>query len=446
MKKTDLIIIGAGPGGYDAAVKAAKAGLKVTIIEKEHCGGTCLNTGCIPTKTFCKHAELLEELKAAEDFGINLQLLSFDMAKVVDRKNTIVKKLEAAIQELLKTPGITFIRGEAQFVTPHTISVEKEIYSAPNIIIATGSSPKFLPIEGAQYKGVVTSTEMLNLEKIPNRLCIIGGGVIGLEFASIFNSFGSRVTVVEFCKEILPTFDHDISKRLRTILKKKGIEFKLNSTVIGIKEKTEATLEVKYEEKGTSNTIEADLVLMAVGRSANLSSLNFEEVGIKCNKHGVEVNEHMQTSIPGVYAVGDINGTLQLAHAATFQSYIALNHILGQSSSLNLKVCPAAVFTIPELAMVGHTEDTLKKCNMNYITHKNFYRSNGKALAMGCEDGVVKVLTDERGTILGAHILGAHASDLIHEYALAMTKSVTIKDLHNTIHVHPSLSEIIMNT
>ena len=443
MEKKDLIIIGTGPGGYDVAVKAAKAGLQVAIFEKQHYGGTCLNVGCIPTKTLCKNAELLEEIKAAEQFGIDIKESSLNMSHVIARKNGIVEKLSGAIEALMKTPGITFVKGDAQFIDTHTIGAGGQVFTAPNIIIATGSTTKFLPIEGAHCKGVVTSTEMLNLEFVPKRLCVIGGGVIGLEFASIFNTFGSQVTVVEFCKEILPPFDRDIAKRLRTILKKKGIDFKIDSAVIGIQEADDAYL-VEFEEKGEKKYVTSDLVLMAVGREANLSSLNLDKVGIHYTKKGVKVDEYMQTNVPGIYAVGDINGRMQLAHAATFQSYVALDHILGVESRIHLHICPAIVFTSPEVAMIGKTEEELKSAEINYEVHKSMYRANGKALTMGCDEGIVKVLTDTDGHILGAHILGTHAADLIHECALVMNESLTIDVLRNTIHAHPSLSEIIM--
>ena len=274
-----LIIIGAGPGGYEVGVKAAKAGLQVLVVEARKLGGTCLNEGCIPTKCLCKNASLLQELKEANAFGIEAGEVQFDLSKAIARKDGIVEQLTSGIATLMKTPGITLVQGKAKFVDQHTIEVEDTQYSAPNIIIATGSVTKFLPIEGAHGEGVVTSTEMLNLTQVPQRLCIIGGGVIGLEFASIFNAFGSKVTIVEYCKEVLPAFDRDIAKRLRTSLKKQGINFKTGCAVSAIRTEAEGKV-VEYIEKETTKQEVCDLVLMAVGRGANLSSLNLDDIGI----------------------------------------------------------------------------------------------------------------------------------------------------------------------
>lgn len=441
--KVNLVIIGAGPGGYEVAVKAAKAGLQVVIIEKEHLGGTCLNVGCIPTKCLCHTAEVLETLSHAVADGIKVSPATFDLSAAIARKDAVVEKLGSGIQTLLNTPNITLIHGEARLGNGKTVIVNDETIEADNIIIATGSETKFLPIEGAHCKGVVTSTEMLSLTEVPRRLAIIGGGVIGLEFASIYAAFGSEVTVVEYCKEILPAFDRDMAKRLRTALKKRGITFHVGSAVQAVRE-TEGGYAVEYEEKGKKQTTEADLVLMAVGRAANLSALNLDEAGIAYTRRGITVNEHMQTNVPGIYAVGDINGIMQLAHAATFQSYVALNHILGKDEPIDLALCPAAVFTLPELAMVGVTEDALKEKGVDYAAHKSFYRANGKALSMDAEEGIVKVLTTPDGHIQGAHILGAHAADLIHEITIAMAGHLTFAELQRTIHAHPSLSELFL--
>ncbi len=288
---------------------------------------------------------------------------------------------------------------------------------------------------------------MLNLTSIPKRLCIIGGGVIGLEFASIYNSFGSEVTVVEFCKEILPNFDRDLAKRLRTSLKKRGITFCTGAAAKSIS--SGETMTVAYEEKGKEKSVEADLVLMAVGRAANVGSLNLDDLNIAYTPKGIEVDGNMQTSVPGIYAIGDVNGLLQLAHAAKAQGIIALEHILqgtaADKSSIDLGIVPAAVFTVPEAAMVGKTEEQLTEQGVEYKAYKSFYRANGKALSMDAEEGIVKILANLDGKLLGAHILGAHASDLIHELAILMSKEGTVHDIAKTIHAHPSLSEIILS-
>ncbi len=439
-----LIIIGAGPGGYEVAVRAAKAGKSVLVVEARHLGGTCLNEGCIPTKCLCKNAALLQEIKEASVFGISTGDIRFDLATAIERKNSVVERLTAGIQSLMKTPGITLVEGTAQFVDDHTIDVNGTQYTADHIIIATGSVSKFLPIEGAHSEGVVTSTELLNIRDIPARLCIIGGGVIGLEFASIFNAFGSQVTVVEYCKEIIPNFDRDIAKRLRTALKKQGITFQTGAAVTAIRRDEAGHSIVEYTEKSSTKSIEADLVLMAVGRAANTTSLNLADVGIAFTPKGITVNDNMQTSIPHIYAVGDVNGLCQLAHAATFQSYRALNHILGNTDDIDFDIIPAAVFTSPEVATVGLSEEQAEAKGIPYSTHKAFYRANGKALSMGAEEGLIKILTDSDGIIIGCHILGEHAADIIHEATLLIRNRATLEQLKDCIHAHPSLSEIFL--
>lgn len=462
---TDLIIIGAGPGGYETAVRAAKAGLSVVVIEKQHLGGTCLNAGCIPTKCLCHSAESpIPSPSCAgrgEDAEAFLDEANAYLAAAIARKNEVVEKLKTGVAQLMKTPGITLVEGEARFLDSHTVAVKKmdngqlsidNEFSAPNIIIATGSVTKFLPIPGAHAEGVVTSTEMLNLATLPQRLCIIGGGVIGLEFASIFQALGSQVTVIEFCKEVLPQFDRDLAKRLRTSLKKRGIEFHTGAAAKEIRplpitgEGREGGLCVDFEEKGKVQSVEADLVLMAVGRAANLDSLNLADVGIEVTPRGIVVDEHMQTNVPGIYAIGDVNGLIQLAHAASAQGRVALASILKDTKDLKFskELIPSAVFTVPEAAMVGLTEEQLEEAGTEYQAHKAFYRANGKALAMEADDGLVKILTDKEGKILGCHILGAHASDLIHEVTLAMRLGATIHDIADTVHAHPSLSEILL--
>ena len=454
MNEVNLIIIGAGPGGYETAVKAAKAGLKTVIIEKAALGGTCLNAGCIPTKCLCHSAEVHDEVLAA-----GYDDAAADIAALVARKDSVVEKLRQGVAMLMKTPGITLVEGEARFVDAHTVVVrkadgEEEQFAAPNVIIATGSVTKFLPIPGAHAQGVITSTEALNLTTLPKRLCIIGGGVIGMEFASIFRSFSVEVEVVEFMKEILPAFDRDIAKRLRTSLKKRGIGFHVGAAAKAIYEGE--PMRVEYEEKGKLQSLECDLVLMAVGRGANLEAINLDDIGVAYTRRGITVDQDMQTNVPGVYAIGDVNGLCQLAHAATFQGYCALHHILSSSVPdaatdgcenpyhTALTVIPAAVFTTPEAAMVGQTEEQLTEAGTEYKALKSFDRANGKALSMDADDGLVKILVAPDGKILGAHILGAHASDLIHEVTVVMRQGGTIHDIAHTVHAHPSLSEILL--
>lgn len=441
----DIIIIGSGPGGYEVAVEAAKEGLQVLVVERARFGGTCLNEGCIPTKCLCHSAEILDEVRDAESLGITATDIKFDIQAAMARKDSVLDNLRGGIAMLMKTPGITVVEGEAKFKAgdAHTVEVGGEAYSAKHVFIATGSDTKYLPIPGAHSPRVLTSREMLQIDHVPERLVIIGGGVIGLEFAGIFNSFGSQVTVVEFCKEILPPFDRDIAKRLRTSLKKRGITFEVGAAVTEVRDEADHAV-VIYDKKGKLAEVEADTVLMAVGRGANVGTLNLEEAGIDFTPRGIKVDDNMMTNVPGVYAVGDINGLCQLAHAATFQSYRALNHVQGREDNIRLDIIPAAVFTTPEAAMVGLTEEALEAKGIAYKAHKAMYRANGRALSMKAEDGLVKILEAEDGTILGAHLLGAHAADMVHEIAALMNVGGKFSQIAEMVHAHPSLSEIIL--
>lgn len=446
---TDLIIIGAGPGGYETAVRAAKSGLETVIVEAAIPGGTCLNEGCIPTKCLCRSAEVLAEAQSASSFGVNTGDVSFNLAAAIDRKDAAVAQLVQGVRGLLDKPGIRLVEGRASLTADRSVLVKQpdgtsETLQAKNIIIATGSETKFLPIPGANSRDVVTSTEMLMNREMPRRLCVIGGGVIGMEFASIFNAFGANVSVLEYCKEILPAIDKDIAKRLRTSMKQRGVEFHVGAQVTAIEELVEGSA-VCFTEKGKDLRIEADVVLMAVGRSPRLQGLGLEEAGIEFTSRGIKVDDDMQTNVAGVYAIGDVNGICPLAHAATFQGYRALHHITKSTTpTADLSLVPAAVFTVPEVATVGKCEEELKKNETVCKVSKAFYRANGKSLAMGSDEGMVKLVSGEDGTILGCQILGAHAADLIHEVAVLMAAGGTVENLRTAIHAHPTLSELIL--
>lgn len=442
MTTTDLIIIGAGPGGYETAIAAAREGMKVVLVEAEALGGTCLNEGCIPTKCLCRSAEVADLMKEAATFGVVAESEGINLVEVMKRKNEVVAQLATGVASLLKSPGITLVQGKATFAGPHEVIVGEEHFSAPHIMVATGSSAKNLPISGADLPGVVTSREMLQLEQIPKRLCVIGGGVVGMEFASVFRSFGSEVSVVEYAKEILPSFDRDIAKRLRTALKRKGISFNVGAAVTEIS-KVDGGYKVAFVSGNKEGQVEADLVLMAVGRGPRLQHLGLDEIGMQYTSRGIVVDENMQTNIEGVYAIGDVNGICPLAHAATAQGRCALYHILGKDGAPDLQLVPAAVFTVPEVAMVGHTEETASAAGLEYSIRKAFYRANGKSLSMGESEGIVKLLVGPDGLLLGAHVLGAHAADLIHELALAMHTKMGVERIQSLIHAHPSLSEIL---
>ena len=442
-----IIIIGAGPGGYETALLAAKRGVEVVLVEAGHVGGTCLNEGCIPTKSFCKNAEVLDGLHEAEAFGITDLGYKFDFRSVVTRKNSVVEQLRGGVEGLLGHKLITLVRGKASFKDEHTVvvnsgdaEVSPQEFSADYIIIATGSVSAALPVPGTDLPCVLTSKEILDMEEVPERLCVIGGGVIGLEFASIFRSFGSEVTVLEYFKDILPRFDSDLSKRLKQSLGKRGIEIITQAQVTEIKENS-----VTFVRKDKEEEVAADKVLMAVGRRANVDSLNLTDVGIEFTPKGIVVDEKtMQTNIPHIYAVGDINGKMMLAHAATFQGIVALDHIMGVENSIDLSVMPAAVFTSPEAASVGMTEDECKDKGIPVKCLKSFFRANGKAVTMAETDGFCKIVVHaESGLLLGCHLYGPHASDIIQEVCALISRKTTLEEFRSIIHTHPTLTEVL---
>ena len=454
-----IIIIGAGPGGYETALLAAKRGVEVVLVEAGPVGGTCLNEGCIPTKAFCKNAEVLEGLREASAFGVTGLSYGFDFSKVVERKNAVVEQLRGGVEGLLAHKLITLVRGKASFKDDHTVVVDSQEYTADYIIIATGSVSASLPIPGADLPGVLTSREILDIQDVPSSLCVIGGGVIGLEFASIFRSFGSEVTVLEYCKDILPRFDTDLAKRLKQSFSKRGIEIVTQAQVTGIEvlQDDKESYQVTYIRKEKEETVRAEKVLMSVGRRANTGSLNLSDAGVEFTKRGVTVNGYMQTNVPHIYAIGDINGLMMLAHAATFQGVVALDHIMGLTNSIDLSVMPAAVFTSPEAASVGLTEDECKEKGIPVKCLKSFFRANGKAVTMGETDGFCKVVVAAEpknpedvspyapGRVLGCHLYGPHASDIVQEACALITRKATLEEFRSIIHTHPTLTEVLQS-
>lgn len=404
MNNVNLIIIGAGPGGYRAAEYAAKQGLKVVIFEGDNVGGTCLNVGCIPTKTYVHSATF---------------------AEARERMSQVVSQLRAGVEGILSHPNIALVRENGAFVDAHTVNG----YTAPNIIIATGSETKLIPVDGLDDPRVVDSTGLLALETLPKKLCIIGAGVIGMEFASVFQRFGSEVTVIEYLKECIPALDSDIAKRLRKLLEKRGITFHMKTAVQSLKD------------------IDADVILMATGRKPRTAGLNLNAAGITIAPNGaIPVDENFKVTLPGggsLYAIGDVNGRQMLAHAAEMQAVRAVNQILGRQDSIRFDIMPAAIFTEPEAACVGPTEDQLKAQGIPYICKKAFWRANGKALAMNETEGMLKLFASPEGQILGCHAYGAHAADIVQEVSVLMCKDTTLSELADMVHIHPTLSEIL---
>ena len=430
--KSDIIIIGSGPGGYQAAAYAAKNGLQVTIIEERHAGGTCLNEGCIPTKTLCHEVDVLETLRTA------VPSAKIDYAHVAQRLEEVITQLRTGVEQLMKMPGITMVNGHAAFKDAHTVVVNGEEHTAPKIIIATGSKPKMPPHCDIDMSVVSTSAEMLRLDHVPESIVIVGAGVIGMEFASIFNSFGSKVTIVEFLKECLPTIDGDIAKRLRKTMEKQGITFHMQSAVKRI-----APDGVTFERKGKEETINAETILVATGRMPNLEGLCLEAAGVEHSPKGITTDDNMRTNVEGIYAIGDVNGRQMLAHAATMQGIKVVNEILGKPCDIRLDIMPAAIFTRPEAASVGVSEDMCKESGAEYICRKAFFRANGKAVAMNETEGMLKLLADSSGKIVGCHVFGPHAADIVQEVSALMCRDTTLSQLADIVHIHPTLGEIV---
>lgn len=437
--RSDIIIIGSGPGGYRTAAYAAAKGKTVTIFEEGHLGGTCLNVGCIPTKTFARTAEAAGEMRNAAQLGLRAVEPEFSFADIVARKDAIVDQLRQAVASVLSAPGITLVNAKATFVDDHTVEADGQRYSADNIIIATGSSHKTLRLEALDESMLLTSDTLLSLTDFPRRLVIVGAGVIGMEFASIFRQLGAEVTVVEFLKECIPALDADVAKRLRKVLEKQGVEFYMQSAVKKIAEGC-----VTFERKGKEQSVEADKVLMAVGRKPNVEGYGLENTSIKYDNRGIAVDDNMLTNVSSVYAIGDVNARMMLAHAATMQGLHVVNHILGVADDIRLDIMPAAIFTNPEAASVGMTEDQLKADGIEVEVRKKNYRTNGRALAMAETEGMIKLIAEANsGEILSCHAYGAHSADIVQEISALMCKHTSLKQLHEMIHIHPTINEML---
>ncbi len=442
---SDIIIIGAGPGGYETALSAARRGMSVTLFNGDRLGGTCLNEGCIPTKCLCRNAEMVAQFKEADKFGIDDFTFTLDFNRVVERKKEVTDTLRAGIASMLKAAKVNVVEAMASFKDAHTVVAAGEEYTADNIIIATGSVSKSLPIPGHDLECVMDSTRILGIDYVPESLTIIGGGVIGMEFANIFSSFGSKVTVIEFMKQILPPFDSDIAKRLKQTLGKKGIKIVTSAAAKKIEQTADYRIAVTYECKGKEETVESSDLLMAVGRAPRIEGLNLEAAGVEFTPRGIVVDDNMRTNVPHILAIGDVNARMMLAHVASFQGERALNAIQGKSDAIRFDIVPSAVFTVPECGMVGLTEEQCKERGIEICVGQSFFRANGKALSMGESDGLCKLIfRKEDGMLLGAHIMGVQAADLAQQCADLMNRNATLDDMRQIIFGHPTVSEVIL--
>lgn len=433
----DCIIIGAGPGGYEAAIEAAEKGLKTILIEKNELGGTCLNKGCIPTKTLLHASSFLNTVEY-EKLGLFGNPPLLDLKQLQNYKKEVIEKLKQGIAMQLKKAGVEIIHGNAQIVGEHQVAVNGEILEAKNIILASGSRP-LMPSFIPRLKNVMSSDELLDYDEPIRHLVIIGGGVIGLEFASIYHALGSKVSIIEAKDQILPNMDKEIALKLKMLMSKRGIDIHTASKVAGI----ELGLKITYFEKESEHTIECDAILAAVGRKANLENL-WANVDLQVENGRLVVNENYQTSIPSIYAIGDVNKELMLAHAATAQGKNVIAHILNEIPKYDLNLTPSCVYTDPEIASVGLTLEIAKEKGISAIAMKSLMSANGKSVLSQQEMGFVKlIVNEENGQLLGAHLLCERASDMISGLTLAINNKMTVDQLASVIYPHPTFSEAI---
>jgi dihydrolipoamide dehydrogenase len=444
----DLIVIGSGPGGYVCAIRAAQLGLKVACVEKrDTLGGTCLNVGCIPSKALLHSSEHFEETKhKLADHGVKVEGVTLDLPRMLARKQEVVGANTKGVEFLFKKNKITWLKGEGKITAPGTVDVAGTSYTTKNIVIATGSES--VPLRGVEVdeKQIVTSTGVLELDKVPGHLVVIGGGVIGLELGSVWRRLGAEVTVVEYLDRLVPGMDAELAKQFERVLSKQGFKFRLKSKVTGAAKTAEGvTLTVEPAAGGAPEEIKADVVLLAIGRRAFTGNLGLETVGVEVDERGrVKTDGHFATNVPGIYAIGDVIAGAMLAHKAEDEGVALAEMLVGQAGHVNYGVIPAIVYTWPELASVGETEDELKARGQAYTVGKFPFTANARSRAMGDLDGFVKILADkETDRVLGAHILGPDAGTLIAELAIAMEFGASAEDVARTCHAHPTLNEAV---
>lgn len=438
----DVCVIGAGPGGYVAAIKAAQLGKKVCIAEKEHFGGTCLNVGCIPTKALLKSAEMFNEVKAAAAYGVtgvDADSISINLEDVQKRKSQVVNTLVNGVNGLLKKNGVTIYNGAAEFVDSNTVKVGNEIVKAENIIIASGSAPNMLPVDMDEKMPVYTSTEILDMTEAPERMAVIGGGVIGVELAYFLANIGVKVTIVEFLDRLLPMVDKEITDMIEKQFMEMGIEINTSAKVTAIEKDG-----VAFEKDGKMMKAKCDAVLMAVGRRPYVDGLKLENAGVKVEKGAVITDDTMATNVKNIYAIGDINGKSMLAHTASMEGIVAVENMCGHATKMDYSKIPSAIYIKPEVASIGLTEEQAKEKYGNIKVGKFPMMANGKALIEGETKGIVKIIVDEKHLeIVGAHLYCVHATDMIAEMSVAMNLECTADELVKMIHPHPTVSEVI---
>jgi dihydrolipoamide dehydrogenase len=448
-KQFDVTVIGAGPGGYVAAIRAAQLGMKVGIIERDKLGGICLNWGCIPSKALLKSAELYNSFKKAEEFGFSYKDLTFDFGKIIKRSRDVADRISKGVEYLMKKNKIEVISGTAKLTARNSIEVTKDGKVVDTIktkftILATGGRPRSIPGATIDRKKIITSTEAMTLPALPKSLLVIGGGAIGVEFAYFYNAFGTKVTIVEMMPSVLPKEDKEITKLLESSLKRQGIEILTNAKVESVVVGNDVSLKVTAKE-GTSD-VKGEIALMAVGVQGNVENLGLEALGVKVDRGAIVVDKFGKTSVDGIYAIGDVSGPPWLAHAASQQGVVAVEHFAGKSMhGFDRSNIPSCTYCQPQVASVGMTEESAVAAGYKIKVGRFPYRPLGKAMAIGATEGTVKLIFDEKyGELLGAHIIGTEATELIAELVLARALETTNEEIHRTMHAHPTLSEAIM--
>jgi dihydrolipoamide dehydrogenase len=445
----DLCIIGTGPGGYVAAVRAAQLGMKVAVVEREELGGICLNRGCIPTKAMLRSAEVLTTMQHAADYGVNAENITVDFGKVVDRREKVVKQLVGGIGSLMKSYNVEVIRGSGQLAERGKVKVtgaSDATVNASNVILATGSTPAKLPIPGGDGPGVIDSDGALALREIPKSMLVIGGGAVGSEWACVFAAFGTKVTLVEMLPTLLPLEDEDMGKTLARSLQRQGVtvhtEAKLEEISVGDDGLSVGTLTLK---DGKQERVAAEKVLVGVGRKPNTSGLGLDGVGVTTDRRGfVTVDDYLRTNLPNVYAIGDLTGKALLAHVASHQGVAAVEAIAGKGHAMDYKAVPACTYTHPEVASVGLSEKKAREAGYDVRIGRFPFAASGRAMTYGETDGLVKMVADAKyGELLGMHVIGPQASELIPEATLGIRLEATLEDIMGTIHAHPTLAEAI---
>ncbi|MBN2260499.1 MAG: dihydrolipoyl dehydrogenase [Clostridiales bacterium] len=442
-----IVILGGGPGGYVAAIRAAQLGAEVTLIEKNRLGGTCLNVGCVPTKVLLQTAEMIEQFKDSERFGITANDFSLNWGQLMSRKNDVVNKLVEGVEGLLISNGIKLINGYGKFENENSIIItseddKEETIEFDSAVIATGSAPIIVPIKGVEYEGVITSDEALSFNEVPEKMVIIGGGVIGIEFAEAYSSFNTNITLIEMADSILPTMDKEIGLIIKEKLSLKGIKIIENGRVSEIGKTNNLTVTVEFD--GEKQYIDADKVLMAVGRKPVTDTIGLDKINIKTNRGKIIVDSKMRTNIKNIYAVGDCIGGIMLAHVASSEGIVAAETIMNMKSQIDFKTIPSAVYIKPEIASVGLSEEEAIRKGVKIKIGKFPLTANGKSQIMN-EDGFVKIVADiNTQEILGVQIVGPRATEIIGEAALAIRLEATVDELITTIHAHPTVSESLM--